>query len=414
MIPGILAITIIFICVIGEAFFSGSEIAIVSIDKIKLRHSAKQGRHSSNLILKMLKRPEKILGTTLVGTNVFTITGTTIAASLFYGMLGEIGIPVSIVVMAFINWIFAEIVPKSIFQQLSDTMTPKIIYILRLFYFLFFPVVWIFSEMALILTRLLGGGKGEGNQFISKEELRLLMKMKDTKGDVKPGEKQMITRLLGFSETSIKEIMVPLINVEALSKKASVAESTEKFVRTKHRRLPIFSGRIDRITGILNSFDIMAENPEKSIKSFIRSAYYVPATVSPADLLKQLQMNGMNMAIVVDEFGGAEGIVTIEDILEEIVGEIDDEYDKIQKPYKIREDGSIILNGRMEIDEVNEIFALNIPEGDYETIGGFVISSLNRIPKVGEKISLLNVNLIIYRATARIVLEIEIRKKNNL
>jgi len=405
-----ISILIIALCVLGEAFFSGSEIAIVSVDRLHVRHMAKTGHRSYRRVLEMLNNPEWILGTTLLGTNLCTVFSTTLAASQFYLWLGEIGIPISIVVMSFINLVLAEIVPKSIFQQLSNQITPRIIFALRLFMVIFFPLIWVFSKLAGLLAVIFGGVKlNEEHRFVSKEELKLLMNMKHDKGDVKPAERKMINRLLYFTETEASGIMVPLIDVAALSEKATISEALEVFVRTKHRRLPIYRDRIDKITGILNSFDILGENPGKSIKPFVRAAYYIPPGIGAADLLERLQNNAKSMAIVVDEFGGAEGIVTVEDILEEVVGNIDDEYDEIERMYTIREDGKIIINGRMPVDDFNDRFSLKIPEGDYETVGGFVINTMKRIPKNGEKVRLPDMDLVISKATNRTILEITIQ-----
>jgi putative hemolysin len=407
-----LHIIIIMICVLGEAFFSGSEIAIVSVNKIQLRHASKKGHKPSALTLKLLKKPEWILGTTLLGTNVATITSTTVSASLFYKLFGPMGIPVSIAVMAFVNWIFCEIVPKSIFQQLTDYITPKISYGIRFFSFLFFPFIWLFLRISKGITFLFTGtSQNKKTPFVTKEEMKHMMAFKQSKSDVKPSERQMINRLLDFSETEVSEIMVPLIDVKAISDKATVREASELYVETKHRRLPVFHKRIDRIVGILNSFDILGEKENKKIKSFIRKAYYVPPNKKAAVLLKELQNNGINIAIIVDEFGGTEGIVTIEDILEEVVGEIEDEYDEFKPEYKIQKDGSIVVNARMSIDEINERFKLKIPKEDYETIGGYAINKLNRIPHIGEVIEAPDSILYIQRATERSIVSIKIKKK---
>jgi len=407
---GTLAIIIIFLCVLGEAFFSGSEIALISVDRMRMKHAAKTGHKSSQKVLEMLKRPEQILGTTLTGANLCVVTSTTLAATRFYLWLGPIGIPVSIVVMTFINLIFAEIVTKSIFQQLSNQITPRIIHILRVFMFLFFPLVWLFSKAAMLLAAVFGGvNPAEKGGLVSREELQLLMKMKHDKGDVKPSERKMINRLLHFSEISVKEIMIPLIDVAVLSEKATVREASEQFVRTKHRRIPVFKDRVDKIVGILNSFDVLGENPAKRIKSMVRPAYYVPTTMGIASLLEDLQNNGKSMAIVVDEFGGAEGIVTVEDILEEVVGDIEDEYDEVENLFRQQPDGLIIVNGRMPVDDLNDRFNLTIPEGDYETIGGFFLDRIKRIPKVGEKIVLNDVELVVSKASNRTIGEVTIR-----
>lgn len=406
-----LSLIIIFICIIGEAFFSGSEIALTSIDKIKIRHRAQEGSHAARMINRMLKTPEKILGTTLLGTNVFTVTNTTVAASMFYKLLGPPGISISLITMAFVNWIFCEIVPKSIFQQLAEKILPKTIYVLKFFYYLFFPVVWFFSTIASLLTSILqGGGAGKQNSFVSRNELKSMMEMKHSKSDVKPGEKQMISKMLDFNEIEVGEIFNHLSNVAAINRDATVAEAIDKFKNTKHRRLPVYKNRIDKIIGIINSFDIMAEDRNKKVKFYVRQAFYVPPSKKIAELLEELQTNGRNMAIVVDEFGGAEGIITIEDILEEVVGEIEDEYDRKKRRYRITSDGAIILDAHIELDIINSELDLDLPEGDYETVAGLVSNYFRRIPQDGESIEIDNYKIKVLKANQRSVLKIKIKE----
>lgn len=407
----LLVIIIILMCVLSEAFFSGSEIALVSVDRMQLKHAAKKGHRPSQHALNILKNPERILGTTLLGTNISTITSNTLSASMFYMWLGPLGVPISIIIMTFINLVFAEIVPKSIFQQKSNEIVPHIIAILRFFMLVFFPLIWVFTNIASLIATIFGGKKRtDEGLFISKEELKLMMKMRHDTGDVKPSERRMINRLLQFTETSVREIMIPLIDVAVLSEKATIQEAAEYFVQTRHRRIPVYRNRVDKIVGILNSFDILGENPSKSIKSLIRPAYYVPVTMGIAKLLEDLQNDHQSMAIVVDEFGGAEGVVTIEDILEEVVGDIEDEYDEVENLFRLHPDGTIVVSGRMPVDDINDRFGFMIPEGEYETIGGFFLHRIQRIPKVGEKVRLKNAELIVTKANSRIIGEISIRR----
>ncbi|HDP67770.1 MAG TPA: HlyC/CorC family transporter [Candidatus Marinimicrobia bacterium] len=410
---GILAIIIIFLCILGEAFFSGTEIALVSVDRMQLKHAAKSGHSASKLVSEMLKNPERILGTTLFGTNLCVVISTTVVSSQLYLWLGAMGVPVAIFVMTSINLVFAEIVPKSIFQQKSNDIVLRIIYILRFFMLLFFPVVWLFSQTASLIALIFGEKRVNDGLFISKEELKLMMKMRHDTGDVKPSERKMINRLLHFTETSVREIMIPLIDVAVMSDKATIQEAAEYFVQTKHRRIPVYRDRVDKIVGVLNSFDILGENPSKSIKSLIRPAYYVPVTMGIAKLLEDLQNDHQSMAVVVDEFGGAEGVVTIEDILEEVVGDIEDEYDEVENLFRLRPDGTIVVSGRMPVDDINDRFGFIIPEGEYETIGGFFLHRTQRIPKVGEKIRLKNAELVVTKANSRIIGEIAIRRSDS-
>lgn len=404
------AIFLILICVIMEGFFSGNEIALVSLDILRLKEEARNGKHSARLILKLLENPEKLLGTTLLGTNIATIISTTVSAGVFYKLLGTKGIFLSVVVITSINWIFSEIVPKSIFQQVSGKITSKTIYILLVFYFLFYPVIWVFSIISRTLTIAVPGNTSNSQEssFVSREELQQIVKMSYDHSDVKPGEKKMISRVLDFNEVTIKDIMIPLINVAAIESKSTIEQTSQIVKMSKHRRLPVYSKRIDKIIGIINTFDLLDVDKNRKITQFIRNTIFVPPNMKAADLLEGLQKNGRNMAIVVDEYGGAEGIVTIEDILEEVVGEIEDEYDGYTiKEISIKND-EIIVKANMDIDDFNHETGMHLPEGEYNTIGGYFLDSYGRIPKKGESILYGSKKIIISKANDRAILEIKL------
>ncbi|NPE27343.1 HlyC/CorC family transporter [Methanococcoides sp. SA1] len=405
-----IGILIILCCVIMEAFFSGSEIALVSLDRLRLKEDARNGKHSAKLILRLLENPERLLGTTLLGTNIATITSTTVSAGLFYTLLGAPGIPLSVVVITSVNWIFAEIVPKSVFQQLSDEITAKTIYILLIFYVIFYPVVFIFSTISKAMTTLVSGGAKNAaeNSFVSKKELQQIMNMRYDHSDVKPGEQTMISKVLDFNEVTAKEVMVPLINVAGVDSKATVAQTANIVKMNKHRRLPVYAKRIDKIIGIINTFDILDVDNNNKITPFIRDTLFIPPSMNASDLLEELQKSRKNMAIVVDEYGGAEGIVTIEDILEEVVGEIEDEYDGFSDQRYYEKSDEVFVKANMEINEFNEQTGINLPEGDYITIGGFFLENYGRIPKKGESMIFGNKKFVVLKANERTILEIKI------
>jgi len=239
------------------------------------------------------------------------------------------------------------------------------------------------------------------------------MKVIGEKSDIKTSERKMIDRLLSFKDLTAYDVMVPLIKVIAINEQATIQEARTLIARWKHRRLPVYRERIDQISGILNSFDILGEELAAPIKSYIRPAVYVPSNMKVTTLLEQFQKSGNNMAIVVDEYGGAEGIVTIEDILEEIVGEIGDEYDLIQPHYRVQRDASIVVSGQTDIREINERFNLDIPEGEYETISGFLMQQMQKIPQVGECYRVKDSILTVTRATPSAVLEIKIKRASS-
>lgn len=404
---------IIFLCIVGEAFFAGAEIGLISVDRINLRHRAKIGHKPSIRVQELLKHPEWLLGTTLIGTNLCVALNTTLTTSLFYRWFGADGIVYAIFTLSLVNWIFAEIVPKSIFQHYADSLAPRISFLLYFVSIVLYPLVWLFTKAGSILAAIAGGRFSTNLPFITREEIKLLMKVIGEKSDIKTSERKMIDRLLSFKELTANDVMVPLIKVIAISEKATVQEARILVARWKHRRLPVYRERIDQIIGILNSFDILGEEPAVPIRNFIRPATYAPSNMKVATLLELFQKSGNNMAIIVDEYGGTDGIVTIEDILEEIVGEIGDEYDLIQPLFRIQRDNSIIVSGQTDFREINERFKLDIPEGEYETISGYLIQQMQKIPQVGECYRVKDTVFTITRATPSAVLEIKIKRASN-
>jgi putative hemolysin len=403
------SVVIILVCLLAEAFFSGSEIAVVAADKIRLRHLARKGSGAAQLISNALKRPERLLSTTLIGTNLSVVTSTTIATSLFVKKFGESGVLYTTLIMTPLLLILGEVIPKNLFQQRAESISLRIIRPLLLFYYLFYPLIHLLSRFIGSLSRAIGGS-GERIPFVTKEEIKSSLKIRGKGSDLKVSEKRMIRRIFSFSETTVKEVMIPLIEVLAIKEDTTVAESIEKIAQKGYSRLPVFRSRIDEIVGILNSFDLLgATQREKSIQPFIREALFIPETKAADELLFQLQREGKSMAIVVDEYGGAVGVVTIEDILEEIVGEIEDEHDDEAWLYRELGEGRYIFKARMEIDQINEKLPFKLPEGDYETLAGFIITHLGRIPREGETIEYKNLILTIKRATERSVLEVEVR-----
>ncbi|MDH3475183.1 MAG: hemolysin family protein [Rhodospirillales bacterium] len=392
-----------------EAFFSGSEIAVVSADRIKLRHNAANGSRGAKLALKMLENPEWLLSTTLTGTNVAVVTNTTVATTLVVHLLGESYSWVAVVAIAPLIWIFGEIVAKSVFQQRANDITPIAIFGLRFFSILFWPILWTFAMISRTLSRALGGHAG--NPFTLREEIRTFIEMSPVSGDILPEEKTMIRRVFDFSETTAGEIMVPLIDVVGIERGASCGEAIRCSVESQHKRLPVFDERIDRISGSLNTLDILLQEGDKLIEPFIRPVVYVPASKSIGDLLVEFSKRDVT-AVVVDEFGGSEGIVMLEDVLEEVVGELEDEFDdNIAGQPLIRQidRNHAIMSARVEIDAVNDTLDLSLPEGDYETVAGFLISLTGEIPAIGDVIKHKDITFTVTRATPQAIQEVRVR-----
>lgn len=406
-----LTILIILFCLAAEAFFSGSEIGVISADQMKLRHQAAKGSRGAKLALTMLEKPEWLLSTTLVGTNISVVTNTTLATALTIQFFGEQYSWLAIVFVAPLIWIFGEIVAKSIFQQHADAITPKAIFVLRAASYLFFPILVVFTALTRLLTRLLGGGERR-NPFTLREEIVTMMEMSAVDGDILPVEKTMIKRVFGFGETTADDAMVPLIDVVGIELRATCGEATRLAVEKAHKRLAVYDQRIDRIVGSLNALDLLLEDGDKPIESFVHPTPYVPGSKSIENLLLDFRKEGDTMAVVVDEFGGAEGIIMLEDILEEVVGELEDEYDHSEEPAQwVRKLGErdYLVSARTELDTLEEQLDITLPEGDYETLAGFLLEIVKEIPSSGTVIRHRHFTFTVERASGQAILEVRVR-----
>jgi len=402
----LITLMIMAACLLAEGFFSGAEIGVVSADRVKLRHAAAQGSRGASLALKMLNKPEWLLSTTLVGTNISVVTNTTMATALMIQLFGEGGSWLAVVLVAPLIWVFGEIVPKSIFQQRADVITPVVIFPLRMFSYLFFPILVIFSRLTLLLTRLLGDKTGMQNPFTLREEIAMLMQMSSDGGDIQTQEKTMIRRLFDFEETAVREVMMPLIDVVGVEQDATCGEAIRVAREQSHKRLPVYAKRVDQIVGVLDTLELLGVDPDMTIKRFIKPADYVPGSKSIQALLQEMQRDHQLLSVVVDEFGGAEGIVTLEDIVEEIVEDISDEYDAHEKPVQwVRQLGEndYLVSGRIDPGSFEEELGISLPEGVYASLAGFLLERVRDVPTAGTIVKYNKITFTVERASARAI-----------
>jgi len=407
----LLTIATMLLCLVAEGFFSGSEIGVVSADRMKLRHDAAKGSVGARLTLKMLERPEWLLSTTLVGTNIAVVTNTTMATALMIQLFGPAYSWLAIVLVAPLIWVFGEIVPKSVFQQEANAITPKAIFGLRLASYLFFPILVVFSTLARLLSKLVGGNPSEKNPFTLREEIRSMLQMSSDQGDIEPLEQRMIRRLFNFSETTAREVMMPLIDVAAVEETATCAEAVRLANETSHARMPVYSERVDQIVGVLDTLELLGVAGDAPIRSFVRPVSYVAPGKSIRDLLLDMRKGGEQMSVVVDEFGGAEGIVSIEDILEEVVEDIRDEYDseeQITQWIKRLGDNSYLVSARIDLDDLAESLDIQLPKGRYATLAGFLLDKTKDVPQPGTAVDYQKIRFTIQRGSDRVIEEVKI------
>jgi putative hemolysin len=411
-----LILGIVFLLLI-KGFFSGSEIALVNSDKVKLAARANQGHRGAREVLKLFKTPDLMLGTTLVGTNIATVALTTLVTILFVDLFGVRGDLYAFLIFTPILLILGEIVPKSIFQQKSDVVAPVAIFPLKVFSIVFFPIIIVFSRIARVFARLLGGGKVEQNLFMTREQIRSVVEMSERTSSIDAFDRGRIRRVIRFSDTTVGEAMIPISEVTAIDHTRSVMRAIATVHRKGYNRLPVYKGNISNITGIatMTTWDLMEkETVQKKLDDFTKPAHYVLQFQTIDELLPILRQREDHMAVVVDEYGSATGIITMEDIVEEVVGDIDVGYDfeeylpRRKKAHEILEDDSYLVDSRLSVTEVNDLLDINLNTKASYTIGGLVMNQLGHIPDYGESITEQGYRFSVEKRTDKAILKLKI------
>ncbi len=408
MMPYFTVGIIIFIFLIWEAFFSGSEIALVAANRKKLSSLRQNSSRMDRLAQKIIAEPSWFLSTTLVGSNLMEVANTAIVTSIFISFYGNRGDFYAFLLLTPLILIFGEIFPKILFQEKADKWIFRIAPLIWIFSFVLLPLVWSMSKMTNFVLGILRLKKGESS-FLTREELQLILQAEGEHSDMKPLEKDIVHRIFKFSQTKVKEVMIPLVDVVALEEKATMSEALDLTRKENYSRYPVFRERVDNIIGLLHSFDLLLQaNKEGTIQPLIRPISFFPETKAIDEILRELQRHQESMAAVVDEYGGTVGIVTIEDILEEVVGEIEDEFDATQPLYRKIGPKKFLVNARMEIDHLNEALKINLPRGDYETLAGFILERLGRIPSTGESFRHQGILFEVLKSDERSIVEVSI------
>ena len=393
-----------------SAFFSSSETAFLSCRKIRIRHLMEEGNKKAGLIHKMMEEPDKLVAAIVIGNNIVNVAASAIATSLAIGIFGNEGIGIAIGVMTFLILLVGEITPKGVAvknaERLSLAFAKPLYYLTKVLS----PVATVLTAITKGVLRLLGGTL-DRSPFLSEEEFKTLLTVAEEEGSLEESERERLYNVFEFSDTVAKEVMTPRTDMVCLDIQASLDEARDIAVKTGYSRIPVYEENVDHITGILYAKDLLqhADNTYK-LQDILREPYFIPETKKVDELLQEMQKSKIHLAIVVDEYGGTAGIVTIEDLVEEIVGEIFDEYDVTRIPIRILDEHTVLINGMVPIDEVNDLLGITIPEDGFETIGGFMLDQFGRIPSEGEKISFNGVDFIVSKTDGVRIMNVKARK----
>jgi putative hemolysin len=408
-------------CLLIQAFFAASEISLVTADEIKVQAETASGSRDSKLLTDLLARRDRLLALVLTSTNLVTVTAAAVlTASLHrYWPRGEFLAPF---LLAPLTLVFGESIPKLLALKNPLAFARVAARPLRTFASLLAPLLFIETSISRGLRRIIGVAPDIQSVFLTRDDLTLLIHRSGadlpTLGHdaILPAERQMIGRIFRFKDAEARKAMVPLVRVEALPQETPLSAAIEAVRREGFSRMPVFDGRITNIVGVVHVFDLLdAPDLTRPVREIMRPVGYFPESTPLDEILLALQATAQNLAVVVDEYGGASGIITVEDLLEEIVGEIEDEYDVREDLARIVNPNTLTVTARAPIPSLNERFDLRLPEGDeYATIGGLVVERLGHIPKPGEQLKVGDVTIIVTRSDARAVREVTVSSEHPL
>ncbi len=395
-------LTFIGIFIIMEAFFSGSEIGMIAINRIKMKQKADDGNSSAERVLGLLNTPEKLFATTSLGTNLAVVSSTSIFTAYMVTRMGNQGELLAMIILSPIILFGGEIVPKMILQNRADTIMPFFIWPLEMSLRILSPIIIFFTSISSFITNKLFRLSQENKKTFSRDQILQILSLDSQTIALDATERTMIHKIFNFGDITVDQCMVPLVQLTAIRDDSTLEEAHQLAVDTGFSRFPVFHERMHNIIGVLNTFDLLNQPIEKSpLTHLVRPAHYIPSKKKIDDLLKELQKQGLHMGIIVDEYGGCIGLTTIEDLLEEIVGEIEDEYDKPEQKFQPYPGGGFIIDGEMEIDAINETIKLNLPTGDYETLAGLILDRLETIPLAGDQLTINDIRLTVKETSRR-------------
>ncbi len=350
------------------------------------------------VVNRLVENPNKLLGSILVGNNIVNIGASALATSLAIHYVGSAGVGVATGIMTLLVLIFGEITPKSLATQHSEFISLKIAGIINFFVVLFNPIVFVLLLLTNGLIRLLGGKPASSQPFITEDELKTIVTVSHEEGVLEVEEKQMIYNVFEFGDAQVKDVMTPRTDMISLEVGVSYEKIIETFRAEQFSRIPIYQETTDNIIGILYIKDLIFkanENTEFVIQDYMREPHFTFEFKKTTELFQELRLKRIPMAIVLDEYGGTAGIVTMEDLIEEIVGDIRDEYDDHEKDIEVIKEDEYIVEGSTRIDELNELIGVHIESEDFDSIGGFIVGEFGYIPEVNEVIEYEGIRFVV-------------------
>ena len=391
---------ILLVLILFNAYFAASEIAYISLNVAKIEKQAKEGNKKAKQIQKMLKSPSKFLATIQIGITLAGFLSSAFASDAFadklapvlntwfpmisLGVWKSVSIILITIILSFFTLVLGELVPKRIAMKNYEKIAFGTISVIRALSIITLPFVKLLTFVTNMISKLFGVGESE-EEIVTEEEIKMMVDQGEEKGTIGEEERELINNVFEFNDITVSEIMTHRTDIFGIDINSKIEDIIQDMAKEDYRysRIPVYDETIDEIKGILYVKDVLKNMNKKTIKikSIMKEAYFVPQNKLINELFKELQKNKKQMAVIVDEYGGTAGIVTMEDILEELVGDIYDEYDKIEQEYEKLDENTYLISGSMPIYDVNKLIGAKIPEGDYDTLSGFLQEKMGRIPE---------------------------------
>jgi putative hemolysin len=397
-----LYVFLLVVCLLFSAFFSGSETAYISLQRFHLEYLISTNVKGAKKVAKLIERPERFLSVVLFGNTLVNAAATALATAMAVYWWGkDWGIIIATVVLTVVLLIFCEVTPKTIAAQYSERLSLLLHRPLQFISWLFTPFVVALSWLSAGFTRIVGGTPVP-QSIISDEEIRTMIAVGREEGTVEEDEARLLHRVFDFGDRPVDEVMTPRLEVTALPQGATIADFLKLYTEKPLSRFPVYKDNLDNITGVLSIKDVLMArakgsiNNDSTIDDLVRPAYFAPESKHINDLFFEMRDNNYRMAVVIDEYGGTAGIVSLTRLVEEIVGEVGDELAGVERDYEIINEYTFQIDGSMRVEEANKEMELNLPEGeDYETVAGFILSLLGHIPRRNEQLRYKGLKIVI-------------------
>ncbi len=406
-------LVILIVLLLLSSFFSSAETALTTVNKYRIQALIDEGNKSAIVVGKVISDSGKMLSAILIGNNIVNIAASSLATILAQNLFGNYAVSIATGILTLLVLIFGEITPKTIatiYAEKISLVYARIIYALMV---VLTPIIYIVNKLALGFMMLLRIDPSKGSTSITEGELRTLVNVSHEAGVIENEERKMINNVFDFGDTEVKDIMIPRIDMVMADVNSDYKHIMDLFKEERFTRFPIYEYSLDNVIGIINMKDLLLYDQKKpfDVRDFLREPFYTYESKNLSDLMMEIKKSSVNMVIVLDEYGVATGLVTLEDLLEEIVGDIRDEYDTDEENMIVKKsDSEYIIEGRTNLEDINDKLSLSLESNDYDSLGGIIIEHLDRLPKVGDNVTIDNIKLTVLSLDKKRIAKVKLVK----